>query len=98
MVMRLNWKLLVRYLTTALVIFVLFGNISQACHTHNETKCSNETEKMQITDKEENDKDATDSQKMNLLKTTWFTAFLSFFEKLLERYPILKEVLQMIFS
>ena len=45
----MDWKMLVRYLTIALVILGLFGNISQACHTNDEADCSNETEKTQTT-------------------------------------------------
>jgi len=95
MVVRMDWKRLVRYLTIALVILGLFGNISQACHTNDEADCSNETEKTQTT--VEDGKEA-DSSEMNLLKDTWFGAFLLFLEKLLERYPVLREILQMVFA
>ena len=95
MVVRMNWKMLVRYLTIALVILGLFGNISQACHTNDEADCSNETEKTQtiVEDGEE-----ADSSEMNLLKDTWFGAFLLFLERLLERYPVIREILQMVFA
>ena len=91
----MDWKMLVRYLTIALVILGLFGNISQACHTNDEVDCSNETEKTQtiVEDGEE-----ADSSEVNLLKDTWFGAFLLFLEKLLERYPVIREILQMIFA
>jgi len=95
MVVRMDWKRLVRYLTIALVILGLFGNISQACHTNDEADCSNETEKTQTA--VEDGKEA-DSSEMNLLKDTWFGAFLLFLERLLERYPVLREILQMVFA
>lgn len=95
MVVRMNWKMLVRYLTIALVILGLFGNISQACHTNDEADCSNETKKTQTT--VEDDEEA-DSSEVNLLKDTWFGAFLLFLERLLERYPVIREILQMIFA
>lgn len=95
MVVRMDWKILVRYLTIALVILGLFGNISQACHTNDEVDCSNETEKTQTT--VEDGKEA-DSSEVDLLKDTWLGAFLLFLERLLERYPVIREILQMIFA
>ena len=95
MVVRMDWKMLVRYLTIALVILGLFGNISQACHTNDEVDCSNETEKTQTTVE---DGEEADSSEVNLLKDTWFGAFLLFLERLLERYPVIREILQMIFA
>jgi len=95
MVVRMNWKMLVRYLTIALVILGLFGNISQACHTNDESDCSNETKKTQTTvlcDKE------ADPSELDLLKDTWFGTFLLFLERLFERYPIIREILQTIFA
>ncbi|MCK5031499.1 MAG: hypothetical protein KAR64_08540 [Thermoplasmatales archaeon] len=91
----MDWKMLVRYLTIALVILGLFGDISQACHTNDEADCSNETEKTQTT--VEDDEEA-DPSEVNLLKDTWFGAFLLFLERLLERYPVIREILQMIFA
>lgn len=87
--------MLVRYLTIALVILGLFGNISQACHTNNEADCSNETKKTQTTVEDGEDADSPD---MNLFKDTWFVAFLLFLERLLERYPVIRGILQMIFA
>ena len=95
MVVRMNWKMLVRYLTILLVILGLFGNISQACHTNDEVNCSNETKKTQTT--VENGEEA-DSSELDLFKDTWFGAFLLFLERLLERYPVFREILQMIFA
>jgi hypothetical protein len=95
MVVRMNWKILVRYLTILLVILVLFGNISQACYTDVEADCYNETKKTQLT--VENDGEV-DSSELDLFKDTWFGAFLLFLERLLERYPIFREILQMIFA
>ena len=95
MVVRMDWKMLVRYLTIALVILGLFGNISQACHTNDEADCSNETKKTQTTVE---DGEEADSSEMDLLKDTWFGAFLLFLERLFERYPVIREILQMIFA
>ena len=96
MVMGTNWKKLVRYLITVLVIFGLSGNVSQACHTDDEAECSNETKKTQT--KTEDDEKVANSLEMGLLKDTWFMAFLLFLEKLIERYPIIEDILQMIFD
>jgi hypothetical protein len=95
MVVRMSWKMLVRYLTIALVILGLFGNISQACHTNDELDCSNETKKTQTTVEEGEE---ADSSEMDLLKDTLFGTFLLFLERLLERYPVIGEILQMIFA
>jgi len=95
MVVRMDWKILVRYLTIALVILGLFGNISQACHTNDEADCSNETETTQTTVE---DGEEAGSSEMDLLKDTWFGAFLLFLERLLERYPVIREILQMVFA
>jgi len=45
----------------------------------------------------ENDGEA-DSSELDLFKDTWFGAFLLFLERLLERYPIFREILQMLFA
>jgi len=91
----MNWKMLVRYLTIALVILGLFGNISQACHTDDEAGCSNETEKTQTIAEDGEEKSPSE---LDLLKDKWFGAFLLFLERLFERYPVIKEILQMIFA
>ena len=95
MVLRMNWKMLVRYLAIALVILGLFGSISQACLKNDKTDCSNETNKTQTI---AGDGEEADSSELDLLKDTWFEAFLLFLERLLERYPIIRELLQMIFA
>jgi len=95
-VVRMNWKMLVRYLTISLVILGLFGNISQACHTDDEAGCSSETEKTQTMVVE--DGEEAGSSELNLLKDTWFGAFLLFLERLFERYPVIREIIQMIFA
>ena len=96
MVMGMNCKKLVRYLITVLVIFGLFGNVSQACHTNDRVDCSNETKKTQTI--AEDDEKVANSLEVGLLKDTWFMAFLLFLEKLIERYPIINDILQMIFD
>lgn len=78
MVVRVNWKMLVRYLTIALVILGLFGNISQACHTNDEADCSNETKKTQTTVE---DGEEAGSSEMDLHKDTWFGGFSLIFGK-----------------
>ena len=91
----MNLKMLACYLTISLVILGLFGNISQACHTNDELDCSNETKKTQTTVEEGEE---ADSSEMDLLKDAWFGTFLLFLERLLERYPVIREILQMIFA
>ena len=95
MVVRMNWKMLVRYLVVALVVLGLLGNISPACQTNDETECSSEIKKTQTID---GDDEEAGSSEVDLLKDTWLRAFLIFLERLLERYPIFREILQMIFA
>ena len=95
MVVRMNWKMLVRYLVIALVVLGLFGNISQACQKNDETDCSSEIKKTQTI---AGDDEEAGSSDVDLLKDTWLGPFLLFLERLLDRYPIFREILQMIFA
>ena len=95
MVVRMNWKMLVRYLVVALVVLGLLGNISLACQTNDEAECSSEIKKTQTID---GDDEEAGSSEVDVLKDTWLRAFLIFLERLFERYPIFREILQMIFA
>ncbi len=69
-----------------LVIFCLIGSFSQACEDYEqEEKCDNEFES-EVTPIEETQSSLTDS--------TWFIIL----EKLVERYPIIGQIIERIFQ
>ena len=81
-----------------LVLFGLCGHLVDACEPDEQ---SADTSKDQDMDSEENTEyncSNTCQQSSDLLEESWMYAFLTFLERLFSRYPIIKELLIMVFG
>jgi hypothetical protein len=95
----MNWRIRAYYGILVLVILVLLGNVAPACEPHEyEDSCDKENKNDTNAENANQGGDTSDQQRTGLENTKWFRAFILFFERLIERYPIIREILEEIFS
>lgn len=90
MVIRMNWRVLVRKWIPILMIFCLLGTLAQACEDYEvEEKCYEE-------EKEENtvDENVEPQGESDITGSKWFIILSS----LIEKYPIIEKIIDWIFK
>jgi regulatory protein YycI of two-component signal transduction system YycFG len=94
MVMVMEWKKSISYFIIMLVLLGLFGNISQAYVPHESVeKCDKE---VKTTIEEDEDGNSTEILYTGILKTKRFGDFLILFNKIMDRFPIIRQIVEWI--
>ena len=85
------------YVIICLVLLGLCGPLVSACEPDEQGDDAT-GEKDQCTDTTEDSYASACQQSSDLIKESWLYAFLAFLERLFNQYPVIKEILIMIFS
>ena len=91
-------KTSISYLIIALVVLGLFGNLSQACENHESPEISSDTslEKPCVKAKKLDILSEDSEEFFDIPETRRFRSCLNFLDKLIERFPIIEKILQLI--